>query len=389
MKKINRMISKLDVSLLVCSVILFIFGLLNIVNASSQAVVLRYGTNIYHYFYRQLGILFVGFIMSLIIIGQPTKKYHKWAFVLYFIETILLVAVLFEKVYLGSKNWLHIGPISFQPSEFAKPILIIMTAILFEKFCAKLRNNKKYDRVDHFKLIGIIIFAGAIFLGLILLEKDLGTLIITFTIFAVMFIASPIQSEEKLQTIIFVGAIGLFALFVYFVASHGNILTEEQKSRLDFKNPCESYEEGGYQICNGFIAINSGGLFGVGIGNSKQVSYLPESHTDSVFAIIAEEYGLIFCTSIFILYLVVLYRILFLASVVKDIRNKYICLGIGIYIMLHIIINLGGLFGVMPLTGVPLPFLSYGGTFTLSLIACLSIVQRIAYERNTEKIKVK
>ena len=389
MKKINRMISKLDVPLLVCSVILFIFGLLNIVNASSQAVVLRYGTNIYHYFYRQLGILFVGFIMSLIIIGQPTKKYHKWAFVLYFIETILLVAVLFDKVYLGSKNWLHIGPISFQPSEFAKPILIIMTAILFEKFCAKLRNNKKYDRVDHFKLIGIIIFAGAIFLGLILLEKDLGTLIITFTIFAVMFIASPIQSEEKLQTIIFVGAIGLFALFVYFVASHGNILTEEQKSRLDFKNPCESYEEGGYQICNGFIAINSGGLFGVGIGNSKQVSYLPESHTDSVFAIIAEEYGLIFCTSIFILYLVVLYRILFLASVVKDIRNKYICLGIGIYIMLHIIINLGGLFGVMPLTGVPLPFLSYGGTFTLSLIACLSIVQRIAYERNTEKIKVK
>lgn len=389
MKKINRMISKLDVPLLVCSVILFIFGLLNIVNASSQAVVLRYGTNIYHYFYRQLGILFVGFIMSLIIIGQPTKKYHKWAFVLYFIETILLVAVLFEKVYLGSKNWLHIGPISFQPSEFAKPILIIMTAILFEKFCAKLRNNKKYDRVDHFKLIGIIIFAGAIFLGLILLEKDLGTLIITFTIFAVMFIASPIQSEEKLQTIVFVGAIGLFALFVYFVASHGNILTEEQKSRLDFKNPCESYEEGGYQICNGFIAINSGGLFGVGIGNSKQVSYLPESHTDSVFAIIAEEYGLIFCTSIFILYLVVLYRILFLASVVKDIRNKYICLGIGIYIMLHIIINLGGLFGVMPLTGVPLPFLSYGGTFTLSLIACLSIVQRIAYERNTEKIKVK
>ena len=389
MKKINRMISKLDVPLLVVSIILFIFGLLNIVNASSQAVVLRYGTNIYHYFYRQLGILFVGFIMSLIIISQPTKKYHKWAFVLYFIETILLVAVLFEKAYLGSKNWLHIGPISFQPSEFAKPILIIMTAILFEKFCAKLRNNKKYDRVDHFKLIGIIIFAGAIFLGLILLEKDLGTLIITFTIFAVMFIASPIQSEEKLQTIVFVGAIGLFALFVYFVASHGNILTEEQKSRLDFKNPCESYEEGGYQICNGFIAINSGGLFGVGIGNSKQVSYLPESHTDSVFAIIAEEYGLIFCTSIFILYLVVLYRILFLASVVKDIRNKYICLGIGIYIMLHIIINLGGLFGVMPLTGVPLPFLSYGGTFTLSLIACLSIVHRIAYERNTEEIKVK
>ena len=150
-----------------------------------------------------------------------------------------------------------------------------------------------------------------------------------------------------------------------------------------------NYEEGGYQICNGFIAINSGGLFGVGIGNSKQVSYIPESHTDSVFAIIAEEYGFILCTGIFLLYILVLYRIFRLASISKTIRGKYICLGIGTYIALHIIINLGGLFGSMPLTGVPLPFLSYGGSYTISLVCSLAVVERLAIEKQNEKIRIR
>ena len=160
-------------------------------------------------------------------------------------------------------------------------------------------------------------------------------------------------------------------------------------ARFDFYDPCSKYEEGGYQICNGFIAINSGGLLGVGIGNSKQVSYIPESHTDSVFAIIAEEYGFIVCTGLFIIYLIVLYRIFNLACRVSNIRGKFICLGIGTYLALHILINLGGLFGSIPLTGVPLPYLSYGGSFTLSLMVSLAIVQRICIEKNTEKIKIR
>ena len=173
------------------------------------------------------------------------------------------------------------------------------------------------------------------------------------------------------------------------VSSGGKILSATQMSRFDFYDPCEKYEESGYQICNGFIAINSGGLFGVGIGNSKQVSYIPESHTDSVFAIIAEEYGFVFCSIIFLLYMSIIYKIIMLGVKVKTLRNRYMCLGIGSYIAIHIIINLGGLFGSMPLTGIPLPFLSYGGTYTLSLICALAIVQRINIEKNTEKIKIR
>lgn len=167
--------------------------------------------------------------------------------------------------------------------------------------------------------------------------------------------------------------------------SKGSVLSDRQSSRLDFYNPCKNYESGGYQICNGFIAINSGGVFGNGIGNTKQISYIPESHTDSVFAIIAEQYGLIVTTIIFIIFALLLKSILNISSRSKTIRGRYICLGVAIYIFLHILVNLGGLFGVMPLTGVPLPFLSYGGSFTLTLICALAVVQRIEIENRTMK----
>lgn len=390
MKKIKRFISDMDVPLLIVSIILFVFGLLNIVNASSQAVVIRYGTNLYYYFYRQLAIIILGVLASLVIIKIPTKKYYKWGPFLYFsVAGLLIYLLLFGNDYLGSRNWIQLFGFKFQPSEFAKPVMIICLALLFEKFCPKLRNSHSYTASDHFKLIGIILFTGVLFPALVLLENDLGTMLILTFIFGLLFLGSPIKINEKIQAIIFGIITIVLALFVYGIKSDGHILTEEQLSRLDYHDPCSQYEDGGYQICNGFIAIHSGGLFGVGIGNSKQVSYLPESHTDSVFAIIAEEYGLIFCTIIFILYAFVLYRIFHLASTVSSLRNKYICFGIGCYIALHIIINLGGLFGSLPLTGVPLPFLSYGGSYTLSLICSLTVVQRICIEKNNERIRIK
>lgn len=390
MKKVKRFISNMDVPLLIVSLILFIFGLLNIVNASSQAVVIRYDQNLYTYFYKQLITLLVGLVISLYIIFKPTKKYYLYIKPIYIIELVLLFLLYSKgKEYLGSKNWINIAGFKFQPSEFAKPIMIVAVSLLFERFAPKLRNIVKYTRSDHYKLIGIIIAVGVLFSSLVFLQKDLGTTLIMLAIFAVMFLSSPIIKEEKLQFVLF-GIVAMFVFsLVYISNSNGHMLSEEQKSRLDFINPCSDYEEGGYQVCNGFIAINTGGLFGVGIGNSKQVSYLPESHTDSIFAIIAEEYGFIVCTIIFLMYLIVLYRIFNLACRVSEIRSKYICLGIGTYIFLHILVNLGGLFGSMPLTGVPLPFLSYGGTFTLSLTMSLAIVQRISIENNTRKIKIK
>lgn len=384
----KKLIRDMDKGILIISIILFVFGLLNIVNASSQAVVVRFNKSLYEYFNKQLISIILGVFITLFILRIPTKKYSKISVLSYLtILGLLVYLYLFGTTHQGSKNWIKVGPMSIQPSEFAKPVLVMVTAILFDKFYKKL-NNKNVESKLIFSLLGIILIPATLYIGIVLLQKDLGTAIIITAIFGIMYLLGPIRKKEKYQSIIFAIIVVLVAM-VGLLSTKGTLLSDAQKSRLTFTNPCSRYEEGGYQICNGFIAINSGGILGLGIGNSKQVSYLPESHTDSVFAIVAEEYGLIVCTIIFILYIVLLYRIFKLAGRANTIRGRYICYGVGSYIGIHIIVNLGGLFAMMPLTGVPLPFLSYGGSFTLALMISLAMVQRVSIEVKNKKIIVK
>ncbi len=382
---LKKNINDMDKLLLIVTIFLFIFGLLNIVTASSRAVVLRYNTSLYSFFYKQSMHLILGFVVFLIIINIPTKRYKQWG-VLAFIAISILLAYLslYGSIHKGSINWIKFMGFTIQPSEFAKPVMILCLSVLFEMFAKKLRNKK----INHYDMIGMILFVGCIFPLMVFLQKDLGTAIILFVIFAIMFFASPILRIDKIKTCL-LGIIILIIGGLIIIVKTGSLLSETQMERFNFFDPCSNYESGGYQICNGFIAINEGGLLGVGIGQSKQISYIPESHTDSVFAIISEEYGFIRSTCIFIAYILVLGRILSLSSKASTLRGKYICLGVAVYIFLHILINLGGLFGIMPLTGVPLPFLSYGGSFTLSLIIALSMVQRIYIETKNQFIKIK
>lgn len=388
MEGISKVIKKMDKPLLFVTTLLFVFGLLNIVSASSQTAVLKYNADLYSYFYRQLITIILGVIVGCFIIRTPTKAYKLLGPLAYVIVAAISLAVSFSSfgaTYSGNNNWINIKGFSFQPSEFAKPVMIIAVSLLFEKYYKKLRSKNIEDR-EKFDIIAKILIVGLFFPGIIFLQKDLGTMIVITTIFGILFLASPILRADKLKSIglcLIVGFVGLIIL-----VSKGGLFSSAQSSRFDFFNPCKNYESGGYQICNGFIAINSGGLIGNGIGNSKQISYIPESHTDSVFAIIAEQYGLIITTIVFIIYAWLIKRILDIASVSKTIRGRYICLGVASYIFLHILINLGGLFGIMPLTGIPLPFLSYGGSFTISLICSLAVVQRVAIENRNQKIKV-
>ena len=382
--KLKKNINDMDKVLLTVTVFLFVFGLLNIVTASSRAVVLRYNTSLYSFFYKQAFNLILGAIVSMIIVNIPTKKYKSWSIISFGLVLMLLIYLsLYGTVHKGSINWIKIFGFTLQPSELAKPTVILCLSVLFEMFTSKLRNKN----IKHFDLIGIIVAVGCIFPLMVFFQKDLGTAIILLSIFTVMFIASPILKTEKLKTFgLGIVVIGIAAGIIF--VKTGSILSKTQLERFDFYDPCSKYESGGYQICNGFIAINSGGLVGVGVGESKQISYIPESHTDSVFAIIAEEYGFIGSTVIMGLYVLILWRIISLSSRANTLKGKYICLGVATYIFLHIFINLGGLFGIMPLTGVPLPFLSYGGSFTLSLIIALSLVQRVHIETKNQKIKI-
>ena len=296
MKLINKTLKDMDKILLLITTLLFIFGLFNIVTASSRAAVIRYNTSLYSYFFKQLVSIIVGLVATIFILKIPTKKYGYFGAAFYIVVLFLLLYVLFFVAeQQGSKNWIVIkGFGTIQPSEFAKPAMIIMVSFMFEKMFKNLRN----PNINHYNSIAKILFIGGLYPAIIFLCKDLGTMIVITVIFGVLFITSPILKQEKIRiigTVIFVGI-----LILLFKGS--SIFTPAQLSRFNFFDPCNDYYEGGYQICNGFIAINEGGLFGSGIGESKQVSYIPESHTDSVFAIIAEEYGLIICTLIFLAY---------------------------------------------------------------------------------------
>ena len=385
-KNLKTIFSKMDRSLFIVTILFFLFGLLNIVTASSREAVVRYEVSTYHYFFKQLEMLIGGLIISYIILNMKTKVYKNLIWLAYVIVLgLVLLLFPFGKEVNGATNWLPVpGLGTIQPSELAKPVMIVLFAILFEQNYRILSsdNPKKWSK------IGLILFIAFLIPILTFSQKDLGGALIMMGIFGILFLSSPIRRIDKVKIIcLMIGfcIVGMSAI----VMRQGYLLSDAQLSRFDFFNPCSKYETTGYQVCNGFIALNDGGIFGLGIGKSKQkYSYIPEPHTDSIFAIIGEEYGAIKCSFIFMAYVFVLFRILKIATNATTIRGRYMCLGIATYIFLHIFINLGGLFGIIPLTGVPLPFLSYGGTYAISLMCALAVVQRVHMETKLEKFKL-
>jgi len=385
-KNAKNLISKMDKSLLIMTILLFLFGLLNIVSASSREAVVRYEVSTYHYFFKQLEMLIIGSFLSVFLLNLKTSAYKGLVPVIYIIVLMLVILLFPLGVEVnGATNWLPIPGIgTIQPSEFSKPVTIIFISVLFEQFYRlfKSDNPKRYEK------IGLILIIACVIPLLTFLQKDLGSVLIMISVFGVMFLSSPLKRVDKLKTIGLVIAVGLIGMAI-IVLRQGNLLSNAQMARFDFFNPCSKYETTGYQVCNGFIALNDGGLFGLGIGKSKQkYSYIPEPHTDSIFAIIGEEYGVLKCSFIFLSYIFIIFRILKISTNSTTVRGRFICLGIATYIFMHIFINLGGLFGVIPLTGVPLPFLSYGGSYAISLMCSLAVVQRIHIENKMKKIKV-
>lgn len=385
--KLKRVIKNVDKGLLLVTLFMFAFGLLNIVTSSSREAVLVNNAGVYFYFYRQIKILGISLLLSVFIFSFPTKSYKLFLPVLYVAVLGLCVYCFFQSAKRGAQNWIVIGTFQFQPSEFAKPIIIVSLAMLFEQFYDRLKNPMLIK--EHWAIISIIVVVGFLIPALIFLQKDLGTALIITGIAGTMFLFSPILPKEKF-TIIRILVVLVIVAGLGLKVTKGYILSDAQKARFDFFNPCSKYETTGYQVCNAYIAFNDGGVLGLGVGKSKQkYSYIPEPHTDSIFAIIGEEWGVLASLGlVFLPYVFILYRIMEISSKASTIRGKYMALGIGMGMFLHILINLGGLFGVMPLTGVPLPFLSYGGTYTMCLMVSLAIVQRIHYETKTKKIKI-
>ena len=376
----------MDKPLLIATFLLVVIGALSIVCASSRETISRYDYSAYHFFFKQTLMILIAIVASSFILLVPTKYYHKLAKILWWIIMILLLVLLFTgDKDRGSINWIELGGFKFQPSEFAKPILIAALAILFEETCRKGNNRKDpYSLNFFFKW-----FACGILMPIIVfIQGDLGTCLILLGISIIMFCSSPINTKNKIRIIgillclLIIGILGIFLV-------RGYLFTKEQYSRFNFFNPCARYEDDGYQVCNGMIAINNGGFFGLGISKSQQkYSYIPDPHTDSIFAIIVEETGFLFGSIIILIYMWMMFRIYRICRKSNTIRGRYLAFGALIYLVIHVILNLGGILGILPLTGVPLPLLSYGGSFTISFLCMISIVQLVHIETKNKLIRL-
>ena len=373
----KRIFSKTDKVLLAMIFIFAIFGLIMVLSASSMESYMRYDKSPYNYFFRHLIFVGAGLIVYLIMHFIPIKLYKKLgSFLMLGTLGAMIGLIIYGQSTREAVSWFQIGPISIQPSEFAKVFIVIYLAGYYEKIRKNL--NEEWGIIKPLLFIFILCV-------LVALQPDLGTASIIGLISVLVFYAVPIEKRiRKKFNKIFVGAIAI--VLILFISTKGTILRDYQFKRLYsfIYNPCERYQdEEGYQLCNSYIAFHNGSVTGMGIGGSTQkYLYLPDSYTDFIFPIVVEEWGMIIGVLVIVGYGVILYRIFKISRNAKNLGNGLMAYGIFAYVLLHITINLIGVMGLGPLTGVPLPFLSYGGSYTLTLFIALGLVQRISIENN-------
>jgi len=359
-----------DKTLLTVVLILLAFGLVMIASAGVIYSETRFADS-YYFFKHQL---FFGVLPGLLALYVFSRiDYHWWRKIsvpLFFVSIILLVLVFVpgigSRIY-GASRWIQLGPFSFQPSEMAKLSIIIYLAAWLE--------SRGTHRIKDF-LEGFLPFLGIMaFIGfLIIKQPDIGTLgVILLTSISVFFV-----SGASLKHIFSLGIIGTFLLW---------ILIKIEPYRFDristFLDRGFDPQGIGYQINQALLAIGSGGIFGVGLGHSRQkFNYLPEPVGDSIFAIIGEELGMIGAAALVILFVLLALRGIKIAKNSPDMFGRLMATGIIMWIILQAFINISANIALVPLTGVPLPFVSYGGTSLVFLMSAVGILLNISKQTN-------
>ncbi|HOE74436.1 MAG TPA: putative lipid II flippase FtsW [bacterium] len=360
--KFRRYSKRPDYVFLLVVVALVLFGLLMIYSASSLVAFQWFdGDNNYYFVGRQALSLMVGVIAMAITMATDYRVWQKYSLWMLLATIILLLIVSIPGIgeeSKGASRWLDIGPIRFQPSEFAKLTLIIYFSSLFAG-----RSGK----VNILPVIGVLAIISLFLIGL---QSDLGTLVImTGTAVATFFVAGGSYTQ-----ILFGGGVAL-AAFAAFIRS-----SQYRWERfLIFLNPSAESLDSGYHINQSLLAIGSGGLWGLGLGKSVQkYFYLPEPYTDSIFAIIAEELGFLRASLVIIAFIILAWRGIRIARNAPDNFGTILAAGIITWIILQAFVNIGALSGVLPLTGVPLPFISSGGSSLIATMAAVGILLNIS-----------
>ena len=359
-----------DDTLLVTVLVLVIAGLVLLTSISAYNGNVKFHDSFY-YLKKQ------GFATGLGLVGMAVVSridYHRWiplAVPGYLLSILLGVAVLlFGEEYNGSKRWLSLGPVSFQPSEFAKVAVIVFLSWLIEK------NIKKMGKFKSIVLTMLTILPVVGLVG----ASNLSTAIIILGIGAVLiFTASP----KYLQFFwMIAGGAGFMTIFL--------ALESYRLERIAiWRNP-EKYEKG-YQTLQGLYAIGSGGLFGRGLGNSVQkLGFLPEAQNDMIFSIICEELGLVGAGILIGVFLILIWRFFVIAAKAEDLTGALIATGAMAHMMIQIILNIAVVTNSIPNTGITLPFISYGGTSVVFLLLEMGLVLSVSgYSGRNQKIEMR
>lgn len=342
-------------------VVLSFFGVLMVYD-SSVAIAIRDFSNQYYYVTEQLKWLIIGFIGLIIASKVPYKIWYHVALPLLFGTLFLLLAVFIPRIgiqAMGAHRWINFGIFVLQPAELTKFSIIIYLSAWF--------SQPEKKRFLSFLLLM------AMTVGLVLLEPDLGTAVIIMAIAFVLYFFSgaPVKHFLLMIPILIAGVLILALVAPYRV-----------QRLTTFLNPQRDPLGSSYQIRQVLLGLGSGGWTGVGIGKSREkYEYLPEANTDSIFAIIGEEIGFIGASATILAFLFIIWRGFRIASRSPDSFARLLALGVSSWIAIQTIINLGAMVGLLPLTGVPLPFISYGGSNFIIALVAMGIVLNISTYR--------
>lgn len=359
----KKMFKNFEWGILICTIILLAIGLVALFSATQNSD--------YEEFKKQIMWIGISIPVIVVVILVDYEILAKISPVIYGLSLISLVAVLFTEPINGATSWFNIGPFSFQPAEFAKIAVVLFMANVIVKL-----QQKGRDEINRFCKLGIILATVAVPTLLIIKQPDYGTALAFLVALIFMLYVAGINKKYIITAVLLV--VILVPLAYLF------ILPDHAKARIDvYLNPNLDPRGDGYNIIQSKLAIGAGQIFGMGLfkGNQTQLGYLYPKTTDFIFAVISEEMGFVVAGAIIVLYVILITKSIQVAKTAKDDLGSYIATGIVGIFFFHMLENIGMTMGLLPITGIPLPFVSYGGSSMLTNLTLIAILLNISTRR--------
>lgn len=365
--------NNLDFGMLITIIILLCAGIVMVASASSYYALSNYNNSNY-FLVRQLFFGIIGFIFMIIISNIDYKRYKKWGYLFYILCLVLLVLVLtpLGQTRNGAKRWLGFGALVFQPSEIMKIGLVIGMSTYLSLNYKKLNSFKGYIIPILMLLLVVIVM---------FMQKHLSGTIVMFVAACSIIFVSGIKVKARYIIAGIIAAAAMLAVFIFMPS--GDSTESGGSFRLDrivsFLNPEEDIKGGNWQAAQSLYAIGSGGIFGRGLGQSRQkYLWLPEAQNDFIFSVLGEELGLVGTVTVLALFSFFIYRGYRIAITARDMYGSLLATGITSAFALQILVNIAVVTCTVPVTGMPLPFFSYGGTALFINLCAMGILLNIS-----------